>query len=153
MFIELYLGHNWRIANEWAPRFTPSPRRGEGGVRGYDDSVSRRRSPLIPPFSPTGRRSERRCVPNAIEISRKANGSLRGGLGRLRALAAILLLDDAGRFAAQAPQIIELGAPHLAAPHHLDRIDQRRIEREDALDAFAIGNLAHREVLVEARSG
>src|ERR1700736_5533821 len=63
------------------------------------------------------------------------------------------LLDDAGRLAAQAAQVIELGAAHLAAAHHLDRIDHRRIEREHALDALAVGDLAHGEVLVEARAG
>src|SRR5260370_3334660 len=101
-----------------------------------------------------GRRSERPCVRKGeFRVSVAAARSLLRGFGRLRALATVLLLDDAGRFAAQAAQVIELGAPYLAAPHDLDRIDQRRIERKDALDALAVGNLAHREVLVEARSG
>src|SRR4051794_36713535 len=72
---------------------------------------------------------------------------------RFVATAVILALADAGRLAAQATQVIELGAPDLAAPHHLDRIDHRRIQRKDALDAFAIRNLAHREILVEAAAG
>src|SRR5262249_54515664 len=37
-----------------------------------------------------------------------------------------------------------------AAAYHLDRVDERRVEREHALDAFAVRNLAHREALVEA---
>ena len=61
-----------------------------------------------------------------------------------------LLLGDAGRLAAQAAQVIELGAADLAAAHDLDRVDHRRVEREHALDALAVGNLADREVLVEA---
>ena len=65
----------------------------------------------------------------------------------------VLPLGDAGRLAAAAAQIIELGAAHLAAAHDLDRVDHRRIEREHALDAFAVGNLAHREILVEAGAG
>src|SRR5580658_1192502 len=52
--------------------------------------------------------------------------------------AVILPLENACRLAASAAQIIELGAAHLAAAHHLDRVDHRRIEREDALDAFAV---------------
>src|SRR5271167_1817745 len=59
-------------------------------------------------------------------------------------------LGDAGRLPAAIAQVIELGAPDLAAPDHLNRIDHRRIDRKDALYALAVGNLAHREVLVEA---
>src|ERR1700679_84535 len=65
----------------------------------------------------------------------------------------ILPLDDARGFSAEATQIIELGPAHLAAAHDHDRVDHRRIKRKDALDAFAVGNLAHGEVLVEARAG
>src|SRR4029450_11973412 len=70
-------------------------------------------------------------------------------LGRTRVAA----LGDTGRLAAAAAEIIELGAAHGAAAHHLDRIDDRRIEREDALDAFAERNLADREVRVHALVG
>src|ERR1700738_4275128 len=70
--------------------------------------------------------------------------------GGLRALG---LLDDAGRLAAQIAQVIEFRAAHLAAAHHLDRIDHRRHHREDAFHAFAVGNLAHRKALVEACAG
>src|SRR5712692_7165558 len=79
--------------------------------------------------------------------------SLRPGLGRLVGRTMVLLLGDARRLAAAAAQVIELGAAHLAAAHHLDRIDHRRIEWEHALDALAIGDLAHGEVLVEAGAG
>src|SRR4029077_929684 len=65
----------------------------------------------------------------------------------------ILPLDDAGGLAAAAAQIIELGAAHLAAAHDLDGIDHRRIEREHALDAFAVGDFPHREILVQAGAG
>src|SRR5580693_1526165 len=88
------------------------------------------------------------------QLFRSGLGTLRG-LGSLRGLApgVVLLLGDAGRFAAQAAQVIELGAPDLAAAHDLERIDHRRIERKHTLDAFAVGDLAHREVLVEAGPG
>src|SRR3569833_2388306 len=54
-------------------------------------------------------------------------------------------LADAGSLAGAAAQVIERGAAHLALADHDDRVDQRGIDREDALDAFAIGELAHRE--------
>src|SRR5438552_8622505 len=79
---------------------------------------------------------------------------LGGSLRRLaRAAVALLLLGDARTLAAQTAQVIELGAAHLAAAHDLDRVDHRRIEREHALDALAIGDLAHREALVDAAAG
>src|SRR5579864_3034841 len=58
-------------------------------------------------------------------------------------------LGDACRAPGAAAQVIELGAPDRAAPYHLDCSDARRIEREDALDALAIGNLAQREIRVD----
>jgi len=70
-----------------------------------------------------------------------------------RAFCGILALDNARGLSAPAAQIVELGAAHLAAANDLDRIDHRRVKRKDALDAFAVGNLAHREVLVQPRSG
>src|SRR5260370_6949242 len=81
---------------------------------------------------------------------------LLGGLLRLVdglvAGAVILLLADARRLAAATAQVIKLGAAHLAAAHELDRVDHRRIKRKHALHALAIGNLAHGEILVEARA-
>src|SRR5437899_3077862 len=63
--------------------------------------------------------------------------------------AVLLLLDDAGRLAAQLAQVIQLGAAHLAAAHHGDRVDHRRHHGEYAFHAFAVGNLAHREAFVK----
>src|SRR5258706_1767920 len=62
---------------------------------------------------------------------------------------AILLLDDAGRLAAQVAQVIQFRAAHLAAAHRLDRIDHRRHHWKDAFHAFAVRNLAHGKTLVE----
>src|SRR5690606_17746050 len=50
-------------------------------------------------------------------------------------------------------QVIELGAANLAATDDLDGLDQRRIDREHTLHAFAVGDLADGEVLVEAGAG
>src|SRR3954466_5022609 len=74
------------------------------------------------------------------------------GLGPV-ALGGVLALGDAGRLAAAVAQVIELGAPDLAAAHDLDRVDHRRIEREDALDALAVGDLADGEAFLEAGAG
>src|SRR4051794_40371019 len=64
-----------------------------------------------------------------------------------------LLLGDARLLAAQAAQVIQLGAAHLAAAHDLDRVDHRRIERKHALDALAVRDLAYRKTLVDAAAG
>src|SRR6266851_1508576 len=72
-----------------------------------------------------------------------------GGCSAARFCAALLALADTGRFAAPFAQVVELGAANLAAAHDLDRVDRRRIERKHTLDAFPVGNLAHREVLIE----
>ena len=60
-------------------------------------------------------------------------------------------LGDARRLAAPAAEVIELGAAHLAAAHHLDLLHHRRIDREHALHAFTVGDLANREALLAAR--
>src|SRR5690606_31407182 len=60
---------------------------------------------------------------------------------------------NAGRLAPAVAQVIELGAAHLAAAHDLHTFHHRRIDREHALHAFAVGNLADREILLEARAG
>src|SRR6185503_9065844 len=74
--------------------------------------------------------------------------------GGVEALGArVRALEDARRLAAAAAQVIELGAAHLAAAQHLDLGDVGRVDREYALDALAVGDLAHREALVEAAAG
>src|SRR5687767_10722161 len=87
--------------------------------------------------------------------TRKIEGRLLGGdFGLLVGFAVTALgFGDTGRFAAQTAQIIKLGATNLAAAHDLDGIDHRPIERENALDALAVGNLANGEALVEAAAG
>src|SRR6185312_16170056 len=72
----------------------------------------------------------------------------RGGL-RPRGLV-VLALGDARRLAAAATQIIELRAADPALAHDGHGVDQRRINRENALHTFAIGDLADGEALVEA---
>src|SRR6185295_14413949 len=57
---------------------------------------------------------------------------------------------DAGRFAGQIAQVVQLGAAHVAATLDRDRADRRAVRLKHALDAFAVGNLAHGEGRVEA---
>src|SRR5262249_12404463 len=59
-------------------------------------------------------------------------------------------LEYACGLATPAAQIVELGAPHFAAADHVDLGDVGRVDREYALDTFAVGDLAHREALVDA---
>ena len=53
---------------------------------------------------------------------------------------------DAGGPSLPSPQVIELGAPDLALPRDFQRLDQRGVQREDALDADPGGNPAHGEI-------
>src|SRR5215211_1011287 len=71
-------------------------------------------------------------------------------LGGSRRVAALSALGDTGRLTATVAQVVQLGATDGAAAHDLDGLDVRRIDREHALDAFAVGDLADREALVEA---
>src|SRR6266540_152842 len=80
------------------------------------------------------------------------SGFAGGGPGDRDAFAAIVFataLGDARRLAPAAAQVIQLRAPHRAAAHHLDRADARRVERKDALDPLAVGDLAQGEVRVD----
>src|SRR5579859_1443854 len=69
-----------------------------------------------------------------------------GQLGRI----AGGLLGDTRRLAAAITQIIELGATDVTTADHFDLGDIRGVEREDTLDAFAVGDLAHGERAVQA---
>src|SRR5262249_30266759 len=118
------------------------------------------RSHLARGFCDGGTRRTAGAIAWRLEVAtdraakRRRRSSLGGFLRRLlHALpgAVILLLADPRGFAAATAQIIELGASDLAAAHELDRVDHRRIQRKHALHAFAVGNLAHGETLVEAR--
>ena len=63
------------------------------------------------------------------------------------------VLDDTGRLAATVAQVVELGAADLTAANDFNAFDHRRVDREYALDAFAVGNLADGEVFVDAAAG
>ncbi|ENN84866.1 hypothetical protein RHSP_41939 [Rhizobium freirei PRF 81] len=63
------------------------------------------------------------------------------------------VLDDTGSLTAQVAQVVELGATDLTAANDFDAFDHRRVNREYALDAFAVGNLADREVFLQTAAG
>src|SRR5262249_30860929 len=60
------------------------------------------------------------------------------------------LLTDAGSLAGAQPEIIELGAPDIAAALHLYARDERRVGLEGALHPFARRDLAHGEAGIES---
>src|SRR5947207_16012517 len=61
------------------------------------------------------------------------------------------LFADRGRFLALAgPEIIQLRATGAAFLFHFDSSDARGMNREDALDAFAVGNSANGKSLVQS---
>src|SRR5581483_2930545 len=126
---------------------TSSPAPIAGSARGCTTNwcgPSFRRSPKARVSLRSGCGGAERPAPRPLLLG----GFAFAALGRV-----ILTLADAGGLAAAAAQIIQLGATDLAAAHDLHRVDHRRIQREDALDAFTVRNLADGEVLVEAVAG
>src|SRR5206468_2964111 len=78
------------------------------------------------------------------------------GLGTLAAGDVALdrpALGDASGLTRAAAQIVELGTADVAAAHDLDMVDDRRIEREHALDALAEADLADGEAGADALIG
>src|SRR5690606_31039901 len=74
----------------------------------------------------------------------------RGGLGRLGRIGPRRqLLLDPGLLAGELAQVVELRSPHVAAPFHLDRGDEWRIELERPLHALSRRDLAHDERAVQ----
>src|SRR5665647_1617440 len=61
-----------------------------------------------------------------------------------------LLLADARLLADLLPEVVQLGAAHVADLHHFDLVDLRRVHGESALDTDAEGLLAHGERLAHA---
>ena len=52
---------------------------------------------------------------------------------------------DAGGLAREVAQVVQTGAAHFAMAQHLDFLEPRRVQRENALDADSVGYLAHGE--------
>ena len=87
----------------------------------------------------------------APQLSRRRRRPARRSVQACRPCpAARRALRDARRLAGPAAQVVQLRAPHAAAAHHLDLGDLRAVEREDALDALAVADLAYGEGAVDA---
>jgi len=71
--------------------------------------------------------------------------------GRLlvSALFKLSALLDAGGFAAQLAQVVELRALYLAEARHFDLVDARAVDWENPFHTHPAGNLADDEVLAE----
>src|SRR5690606_4482592 len=64
----------------------------------------------------------------------------------------LALLLDLGGLAAQAAQVVQLGATDVTAAEDLDLLDHGRVQREGALHADAEADLADREGAADARA-
>ncbi|CDO37734.1 hypothetical protein SPHV1_390003 [Novosphingobium sp. KN65.2] len=62
----------------------------------------------------------------------------------------IAALGDAGALTGTTAQVVQLGTTHDAAANHGDRIDVRRVQRENAFHAFTEADLADGEVRTHA---
>ncbi|CVI56983.1 conserved hypothetical protein [Agrobacterium deltaense NCPPB 1641] len=63
------------------------------------------------------------------------------------------VFDDTGSLAATVAQVVELRAANLTAANDFNAFDQRGVDREYALDAFAVGNLANGEAFGKTAAG
>src|SRR5215208_2985878 len=91
----------------------------------------------------------------AWDLRVRLRGRLGGGIVQQARLNRLLRADVAAlahpRALADAPaEVVELGAPDVAARGHVDLLDLRRVHRERALHADAERVLAHRERLAHA---
>src|SRR4051794_747561 len=87
---------------------------------------------------------------------RRVLGALDLGLGALASghvAANLATFGDSGGLAGASAQVIKLCATDITAAHDLDRIDDRRIKREDALDALTEADLADGEARAHALVG
>jgi hypothetical protein len=87
-------------------------------------------------------------TPTSSSSSAQASRS-RFSEGRTAIGSALALFPDPGRLAAQRPEVVELGATHPAAAHHLDGRDGRTVQGEEPLDADTGGDLPHGEHLAD----
>jgi SEC-C motif len=102
----LLSGSEHRAPGQWARRFTPSPRRGGWGVRRFRIAQP---EPPHPTFSPTGRRCERRCVPDRQCVSWRFNAHPQTRRARPALIRTLNVFLDLGvRTQRAAPQLKDL---------------------------------------------
>src|SRR6185503_10997568 len=136
----------------------PRMARASGGMTTAHATTGPARGPRPTSSTPasSGPRETRSSCSSALQRRGTARGEwcglLRGGRAGLRHGHLGLPLLDARRLAGEMAQVVELRAPHAAAAHDLDVGQHRAVEREDALDADAVGDLADREGRAHAGS-
>ena len=89
----------------------------------------------------------RQIIGLALELLEALPGGVQAAGACVRAL------DDTGGLTAAATEIVQLGAADTAAADDFDLGDEGRVDREHAFDAFAVGDLADGEALVDAAAG
>jgi hypothetical protein len=62
----------------------------------------------------------------------------------------LFAFPQAGRFALEPAQVVELRAAYAAGANQVDVIDHGRVDGENALDTLAEADLAHRDGLAES---
>src|SRR6478752_5997778 len=137
---------------------TPRMARASGGMTTAHATTGPARGPRPTSSTPasSGPRETRSSCSSALQRRGTARsewcGLLRGGRAGLRHGHLGLPLLDSRRLAGEMAQVVELRAAHAAAPHDLDVGQHGAVEREDALDADAVGDLADREGRAHAGS-
>ena len=107
------------------------------------------RGRITAPSSPLHGVTPSRCGRRTRLLWRGAAAFLRG-LAAVRLGALGLALAQARRLADAVAQVVQLGPADRAGALHLDLGDLRRVQREDALDAFALDDAADGEHLAHA---
>src|SRR6478736_6821611 len=129
---------------------TPRMARASGGMMTAHATTGPASGPRPTSSTPArrGPREVRSSCSSALQRRGTAGewcGLLRGRGAGLRHRHLGLPLLDARRLTGEVAQVVQLRAPHAATPHDLDVRQHWAVEREDALDADAIGDLTDRE--------
>ena len=137
-----------------APRSLLTSRHRKPGPRSAS-AVARRRRRCVAPSSAASASACSSTASPGTSSSAAARGRRPRGIvqqARLDDLlrAGVAALAHAGALADAAAQVVELGAPDVAAGGDLDPLDLRRVHRERALHADAEGLLADGEGLAHA---
>ena len=139
----------------WRPDWRPAAPSGGPTPRTPQRWTPRRPTRPVPPRPARPGRQRRPCRPRVLLDELLHRGLLRDRRVQQLALDRHLgrraaALAHASTLADAAAQVVELGAPDVAASRDLDPLDLRRVQRERSLDPDAERLLAHRERLARA---
>ena len=118
-------------------------RRGRGPGRAHPATARQLRSSTVQPWA--SYHSAACCSPLAPSARRRSAGD--GDRSATVPAQRVALLLDLGGLADAVAEVVELGPAHVAAADDLDLGDDRGVDREGALDADAVADLAHGEGL------